>query len=102
MVLRNYIQRVAKAAGISKKIGSPFGEAWHRSWLPRVRRSILVQKLLRHSNSSITLDLHQQAEADAKCSAQDHVADLFRLSKASNTTMKTEEFSGNGGLSVLI
>ena len=58
----------------------------------------MVQELLRHSNSSITLDLHQQAEADAKCSAQYHVADLFRLSKASYTTVKTEKFSGNGGL----
>jgi integrase len=43
----------------------------------------VVQELLRHSNCSITQDLYQQADADAKRSAQGHVGGLFVIKKAS-------------------
>ena len=43
----------------------------------------VVQELLRHPNSAITMELYQQAEADAKRAAQNHVSELFLVQKAS-------------------
>jgi len=82
-VLQNYIQPAAKAAGITKRIG------WHT--FRRSLASILatkgehvkvVQELLRHANASITMELYQQADADAKRTAQEHVGSLFVVPKA--------------------
>jgi integrase len=84
IVLQNYIQPVAKALGIAKKIG------WHT--FRRSLASILanrgenvkvVQELLRHSNASITMELYQQACANEKRAAQGHVGGLFVVPKAS-------------------
>lgn len=83
-VLQNYIQPAAKAAGITKRIG------WHT--FRRSLASILadkgenvkvVQELLRHANSAITMELYQQAGADAKRAAQEHIHGLFVIPKAS-------------------
>jgi len=82
-VLQNYIQPAAKSAGITKRIG------WHT--FRRSLASILatkgehvkvVQELLRHANASITMELYQQADADAKRTAQEHVGSLFVVPKA--------------------
>jgi integrase len=84
VIMEDYIRPVATAAGISKTIG------WHT--FRRSLASILaakgeqvkvVQELLRHSNSAITQDLYQQADADAKRTAQGHVGGLFVIKKAS-------------------
>jgi integrase len=84
IVLRNHIKPAAASVGITKRIG------WHT--FRRSLASILaakgenvkvVQELLRHSNSAITLELYQQAEADAKRAAQNHVNGLFVVPKAS-------------------
>lgn len=82
-MLEDYIQPAAKAAGISKRVG------WHT--FRRSLASILgergenvkvVQELLRHSNVSITLELYQQAGAEAKRAAQGHVGGLVVVPKA--------------------
>ncbi|WP_263375311.1 tyrosine-type recombinase/integrase [Granulicella aggregans] len=84
VVMQNYIKPAAKKAGVMKCIG------WHT--FRRSLASILadkgenvkvVQELLRHANSSITMDLYQQAGADAKRQAQAHVGSLFVVPKAS-------------------
>jgi integrase len=84
VIMEDYIRPAMVVAGISKTIG------WHT--FRRSLASILaakgeqvkvVQELLRHSNSSITQDLYQQADADAKRTAQGHVGGLFVVKKAS-------------------
>ncbi|RZU40347.1 tyrosine-type recombinase/integrase [Edaphobacter modestus] len=84
IVMRDHIKPAAVKASITKRIG------WHT--FRRSLASILaakgehvkvVQELLRHSNSSITMELYQQAEADAKRAAQNHVNGLFLTEKAS-------------------
>ena len=83
--MRRYIHPAAAEAGISKRIG------WHT-----FRRSLatllaangenvkVVQELLRHANSTITLELYTQGDINAKRAAQEHVSDLFLVdSKAS-------------------
>jgi integrase len=84
IIMRNYIQPAAKNAGIEKRI------AWHT--FRRSLASILaargenvkvVQELLRHANASITMELYQQAGADEKRQAQEHVGGLFVVPKAS-------------------
>ncbi|WP_263367957.1 tyrosine-type recombinase/integrase [Edaphobacter bradus] len=82
MVLRNQIRQAAVASGISKSIG------WHT-----FRRSLatilaakgekvkVVQELLRHAKSSTTIELYQQADAEAKRAAQIHTRDLFLVER---------------------
>lgn len=44
----------------------------------------VVQELMRHANSKITLDVYAQGDEQAKRAAQDHVNGLFVIhSKAS-------------------
>jgi integrase len=83
-MMENYIRPAATAAGVTKTIG------WHA--FRRSLASILaakgeqvkvVQELLRHSTASITMDLYQQADADAKRTAQGHVGGLFVIKMAS-------------------
>jgi integrase len=84
VVMQRYIKPAALKAGIAKRIG------WHT--FRRSLASILaaegenvkvVQELLRHANASITMELYQQAGADAKRQAQEHIGGLFVLKKAS-------------------
>ena len=82
MVLYDYVKPAAVQAGITKRIG------WHT-----FRRSLagllaakgenvkVVQELLRHSNPQITMELYEQADADQKRAAQEHVAPLFLVPK---------------------
>jgi integrase len=78
------LRPAAKRAKITKHIG------WHT-----FRRSLatllmtkgegvkVVQELMRHANSKITLDLYAQGDEVAKRAAQEHVGGLFLLKKAS-------------------
>jgi integrase len=43
----------------------------------------VVQELMRHANSKITLDIYAQGDEAAKRAAQEHVGALFLLKKAS-------------------
>jgi integrase len=78
------LRPAAKRAKITKHIG------WHT-----FRRSLatllmtkgegvkVVQELMRHANSKITLDVYAQGDEAAKRAAQEHVSGLFLLKKAS-------------------
>lgn len=77
-VLKNHIRPAAEAAGIHKHIG------WHTfrhsvsTVLGEAGEPIkVVSELLRHANIRTTLDLYQQAGADAKRAAQARFKDLF-------------------------
>jgi integrase len=84
IMLKRHIRSAAKRAGITKAIG------WHT-----FRRSLatllaakavdvkVVQELMRHANSKITLELYQQGDEDAKRAAQAHVHGLFLVKAAS-------------------
>ena len=76
-IFRVYIRLALKAAKITGKVG------WHtfRHSYATILKSHgedvkTVQELLRHANSSITLNLYAQAITDAKRSAQSRVARL--------------------------
>jgi site-specific recombinase XerD len=78
--LKDYIRPAAKSAGITKRIG------WHtfRHSFGTVLKASgedvkVVQELMRHANSRITLDLHTQATTPAKRSALSQVSGLFVL-----------------------
>jgi integrase len=80
--LYRQLRPAAKRAKISKKIG------WHtfRRSLATVlttnKESVkVVQELMRHANSRITMDLYAQGEEKAKRSAQEHVSGLFVVQK---------------------
>ena len=82
-VLPNHIQPAAKKAGIAKKVG------WHTfrhslaTLLGQKGENLkVVQELLRHSSPNITAQLYQQAEVEAKRTAQEHVHGLFLVDKA--------------------
>jgi integrase len=82
ILLKRHIRVAAEGAGIIKNIG------WHT-----FRRSLatllaakkedvkVVQELMRHANSKITIELYQQGNEDAKRNAQTHVTGLFELKK---------------------
>jgi integrase len=83
-IFRVYIRPALKAAGITGKVG------WHtfRHSLATILKSHgedvkTVQELLRHANSSVTMNLYAQAVTDIKRSAQSKVARLvFKSEKA--------------------
>jgi len=83
-VFRVYIRPALKAAGVTGKVG------WHtfRHSYATILKSHgedvkTVQELLRHANSSVTLNLYAQAVTDIKRSAQSKVARLvFAPAKA--------------------
>jgi integrase len=76
--LQDHIKPAVAAAKIEKRVG------WHTfrhslaTLLGNQGESVkVVQELLRHANSRITLDVYQQADAGDKRSALEHVKGLF-------------------------
>lgn len=74
----DYVRPAAKKAGITKHFG------WHTfrhsvaTELSKAGENVkVVQELLRHANSRITLELYQQANQDAKRNALSHFSGLF-------------------------
>lgn len=84
MVLQNHIKPAVKRLGIAKRVG------WH-TWRHSLATLLaskgedikVTQELLRHSNARITLDIYQEADTEAKRSAQQHTKSLFLVHKAS-------------------
>jgi integrase len=81
-IFRVYIKPALKAAGITGKVG------WHtfRHSYATILKSHgedvkTVQELMRHANSSITLNLYAQAVTETKRSAQSKVARLVFAEK---------------------
>ena len=86
IALRVYIRPARKTAGITGKVG------WHtfRHSFATILKSHgedvkTVQELLRHANSSITMNLYAQAVTDIKRSAQSKVARLVFEPKKGNS-----------------
>src|SRR5437899_2936971 len=78
-VMRHYIQPAAKRVGIIKRIG------WHtfrRSYSTLLHKNgevvKVVQELLRHGSSKVTLDVYAQAVTSAKRRAQQKVVSILR------------------------
>jgi integrase len=78
-VMSYYIQPIAKRLGITKRIG------WHT--FRRTYSSILkdngedvkvVQELLRHASTKVTLDVYSQALTPSKRAAQRKVVQMIR------------------------
>lgn len=76
--LKDHVRPAVKAAGITKHVG------WHTfrhslgSLLGQQGENVkVVQELLRHANSRITLDVYQQADEVAKRSAVSTMSGLF-------------------------
>lgn len=76
--MADHVRPAAKTAGITKHVG------WHTfrhsmgSLLGQAGENIkVVQELLRHANSRITIDVYQQANRDAKRSALSRFTGLF-------------------------
>ena len=85
-LFRVYIRPALKAAGIAGKVG------WHtfRHSFATILKSHgedvkTVQELLRHANSSVTMNLYAQAVTDIKRSAQSKVARLVFEPKKGNS-----------------
>ena len=77
-VMSDYVKPAARKLGISKRIG------WHTfrhsfaTYLGQRGENVkVVQELMRHSNPSVTMTLYQQADVDAKRTAQGHFNELF-------------------------
>ena len=76
--LKDYVRPAALKAGVSKTVG------WHTfrhslgSHLGQQGESVkVVQELLRHANSKITLDVYQQADQGAKRLALNRMSKIF-------------------------
>ena len=76
-IFRTYVKPALKEAKITSKVG------WHtfRHSFATILKSHgedvkTVQELMRHANSSVTLNLYEQAVTDIKRSAQSKVARL--------------------------
>ena len=76
--LKDHVRPAAKAAGITKHVG------WHTfrhslgSHLGQKGEDVkVVQELLRHSNSRMTMDVYQQADQDAKRTALNRMSGIF-------------------------
>ena len=78
-IMRYHIQPVIKRLGISKRV------SWHtfrRTYTTLLQANgenvKVVQELLRHSSSRITLDIYAQAQMPAKRAAQQKVVEMMR------------------------
>ncbi len=81
-IMRYYIQPVAKRLGINKRVG------WHtfrRTYTTLLHANgedvKVVQELLRHSSSRITMDVYAQAQTPAKRAAQQKVVEMVRAGR---------------------
>ena len=81
--MRYYIQPVVKRLGINKRV------SWHtfrRTYTTLLHANgedvKVVQELLRHSSSRITMDVYAQAQTPAKRAAQQKVVEMMRAGEA--------------------
>jgi integrase len=82
-IMRYYIQPVVKRLGINKRV------SWHtfrRTYTTLLHANgedvKVVQELLRHSSSRITMDVYAQAQTPAKRAAQQKVVEMMRAGEA--------------------
>jgi len=81
-LLKRYIQPAARRAGITKPVGWHTFRHTYSTLLKANGEDIkVVQELLRHANSKITMDTYTQALSPAKRQAQDKVVRLMLRKK---------------------
>ena len=92
-LLKRWIQPAAKRVGITKRLG------WHTfrhtySTLLRANGEDVkvVQELLRHANSKITMDVYTQALSPAKREAQSRVASIIFPKKLESAAVLSDSF----------
>jgi integrase len=88
-IMRYYIQPVVKRLGIKKRV------TWHtfrRTYTTLLHANgedvKVVQELLRHSSSRITMDIYAQAQMPAKRAAQQKVVEMVRSAKTAPEAKK--------------
>ena len=88
-IMRYYIQPVVKRLGIKKRV------TWHtfrRTYTTLLHANgedvKVVQELLRHSSSRITMDIYAQAQMPAKRAAQQKVVEMVRSEKTAPEAKK--------------
>jgi len=78
-VMRHYIQPAAKRVGITKRIGWHTFRRTYSSLLHKNGEVVkVVQELLRHGSSKVTMDVYAQAVTSAKRNAQQKVVSILR------------------------
>lgn len=82
-IMRYHIQPVIKRLGISKRVSWHTFRRTYTTLLQANREDVkVVQELLRHSSSRITLDIYAQAQMPAKRAAQQKVVEMVRAPQA--------------------
>jgi integrase len=88
-IMRYYVQPVVKRLGIKKRV------TWHtfrRTYTTLLHANgedvKVVQELLRHSSSRITMDIYAQAQVPAKRGAQQKVVEMVRSEKTAPEAKK--------------
>lgn len=73
--MRYYIQPVVKEFGIKKRVSwQTFRHTYSTLLKANGKKSKVVQELLRHGSSRITLDVYTQAQMPAKGAAQQRMS----------------------------
>jgi integrase len=84
ILVARHLHPAAKAAGIKKAVSwSTFRHSFASLLAEKGEKIKVVQELMRHSKSSTTLDIYQQAYPDSKRLAQNHIQSLFVVPRAS-------------------
>jgi integrase len=78
-IMRYYNQPVVKKLGINKRVTWHTFRRTYMTLLHANREDVkVVQELLRHSSSRITMDIYAQAQMPAKRAAQQKVVEMVR------------------------
>lgn len=78
-VMRYHIQPVVKELGINKRVGWHTFRRTYSTLLQANREDVkVVQELLRHGSTKVTLDIYAQAQMPAKREAQRKVVEMVR------------------------
>ena len=81
--MRYYIQPVVKRLGIKKRMTWHTFRRTYTTLLHANREDVkVVQELLRHSSSRITMDIYAQAQMPAKRAAQQKIVEMVRSEKS--------------------
>jgi integrase len=80
-ITRYYIQPVVRKLGIKKRVTWHTFRRTYTTLLQANGRGKVVQELLRHSSSRITMDIYAQAQMPAKRAAQQKVVAMVRVEK---------------------
>jgi integrase len=80
--MRYYIQPVVKRLGIKKRTWHTFRRTYTTLLHANGEDVKVVQELLRHSSSRITMDIYAQAQMPAKRAAQQKVVEMVRSEKS--------------------